>query len=824
MKTKIILLNLMILICGNAVAQMHKVTMLEALSIAERQFPNRDVDYFLLEDTNQASWTFFVDAEPQKGWEHECYILKIPKTITTSVNSATPTSKMQRKLPPNDGNYIPLSVKNRYGDNSNSKPIVAKASLSNDAKSAAQRTYAIILNGGINKMSNYERYWNDCSFIYQTLVNKYGIPKENIFPIMSDGDNPNDDMLLISGKCTSQPLDLDNDNINEISLAATKANIQSTLDALKNKLNIDDHLFFYVIDHGGTTDYETNSYICLWNNEQLYDTELATMLQPFIKKYVNVNVILGQCFSGGFNDNLALSGCVVASACTGSEASWACPDIPYDEFVYQWTCAINGATHKNLKINADEDNNGRVSMQEAFEYAKKHDRKTSEHPQYISTPISIGEDLAFNNIAPAIDLYVKDNPEDTGKEPNLTTEKFWISPSIWVRNKADGIQEHENPYYSPDHVAVTVYVRVYNRGKKNYEGGNYYVHGYWAKASTGFRPYTWMGNEIYENGEVTGGPMTPSRIPSIRAGEYADVEITWALPADLLGSSSDNGTDKHHFCLLAKILDTHIEPWYTGTFSYDCLGSNKDAQKNVSIISKNELSSGTNVFIRNIYDSTQKYTLELIPRTQSDEAIYSHAKIEMEMSQQIYNAWERGGLKCNNINRTTSTSPRILEFTSKDSRIEAISLAGKEFDKVSLKFNFQSSPQIQRKYTLDLIQKDENGKIVGGETFIVETPSLISKPIIITPTPLEDGTSESGIERIQINDQNTDLTINLKSFGLANSSIAISSVISGNIVLKRDLNSDDNFISFDISTLNPGVYIVAYIQNGIIIDSVKFVK
>ena len=51
-------------------------------------------------------------------------------------------------------------------------------------------------------------------------------------------------------------------------------------------------------------------------------------LEPFTSKFVNVNVVLGQCFSGGFNDNLKKVGCVVASASTGSESSFACSDIP----------------------------------------------------------------------------------------------------------------------------------------------------------------------------------------------------------------------------------------------------------------------------------------------------------------------------------------------------------------------------------------------------------------------------------------------------------------------------------------------------------------
>lgn len=187
------------------------------------------------------------------------------------------------------------------------------------------------------------------------MVNKYSIPKGNIYPIMSDGNNPAADMRSISGGYKSQPLDLDNDGVDEIKLAATKANVKNTLGTLANKLNKDDHLFIFVIDHGGTDDYNTNSYICLWNYESLYDYELATMLEPFTSKFVNVNVVLGQCFSGGFNDNLKKVGCVVASASTGSESSWACSDIPYDEFVYQWTCAVNEATHRKVSVKSDAD-------------------------------------------------------------------------------------------------------------------------------------------------------------------------------------------------------------------------------------------------------------------------------------------------------------------------------------------------------------------------------------------------------------------------------------------------------------------------------------
>ena len=47
--------------------------------------------------------------------------------------------------------------------------------------------YAVLVNGGRNRMTNHERYWNDCSFLYRTLRKTFHIPKRNITILMSDG-------------------------------------------------------------------------------------------------------------------------------------------------------------------------------------------------------------------------------------------------------------------------------------------------------------------------------------------------------------------------------------------------------------------------------------------------------------------------------------------------------------------------------------------------------------------------------------------------------------------------------------------------------------
>ena len=254
-------------------ATARNVTVEEGLAALQNRFAEKDVDIYLLEDDSSRIWRFFVDAEPMKGWEHTAYLCRIPKQ-TTSPTNLFPIFQASCKLPP-AGTLIPLLVKNRYGERATEKPRVNKANVSAREQEVADRTYAVILSGGANKNANYERYWNDCSFVFQTLVNKYGIPHEHISVIMSDGTDPADDMHAIDGGYKSSPLDLDFDGVPDIRYAATKANVQQVLSGLSGSLKADDHLFFYVIDHGGSNDFDSQSYINLWGNETLQDYELA---------------------------------------------------------------------------------------------------------------------------------------------------------------------------------------------------------------------------------------------------------------------------------------------------------------------------------------------------------------------------------------------------------------------------------------------------------------------------------------------------------------------------------------------------------------------
>lgn len=880
--------------------QTYPVSKERALSVVQSLFHGQDVDFYLCEDavlnvrsrgenftfSQSDTWTFFVDAEPLKGWEHDCYLVSVAKRQAR--NQLLMPKSIKFRLPPN-GNFTPLAVKNRYGTKANQKPYVRKAILSNEVRSAAGRTYVVILSGGHNKYSNYERYWNDCSFIYQTLVNKYGVPKSNISVVMSDGTNPAADMKATTGGFKSSPLDLDNDGQPDLQYAATRANVKNVLSNLSQRIRKDDHLFFYVIDHGGTRDHNNQSYICLWNGESLHDYELAEWLQPFNDKSVHINVVLGQCFSGGFIEELSKVGCVVAAASKGSESSWACPDIPYDEFVYQWTSAINEGNAFGQSVFSDADNNHRVTMEEAFDYAYQHDRRRpKENPQYKSNPKSVGEDLAFNNLPKAVDLYIKDNDKDTGKEPNLTTDIFWDSPDIWVRNDDDDSLEHQNPEYSKKHRSVMVYVRVHNRGKEDYKGG-LWLHAYWAKASTGLTVKAWKGEELYNN-KITGYPLRAEHIPEIKAGESTLVKLDWLLPSNLLREIGDNETEKHHFCLLARITNFFEEDGFANIVpnSYvNVTGSNDIAQKNVSIINKEALSKGTSVFVRNIYKGDHKYSLEIHPRTLADKSLLSKAKLKMEMASPIYNAWKRGGCRAKSITYTPAINPKKVEFTSWDGRLEDICMNGADFEKVTMSIDFpKTATSLGETYTFDLIQKDENGNIIGGETFIVEAPLYSYRPIDIIPIEIGDGkyelvtglkdedhsikwtnrngedvgvgskitviptlkNNEFSVTALSLQGEMAQKSITLQSkIGLKSvtptfvedfmnielyesvksteSMLRISSLTQGGmILLSKKLPVGTKQTQLDVSSIPSGMYVLTYFVNGQIVDSQKFNK
>lgn len=253
--------------------------------------------------------------------------------------------------------------------------------------------YAVIVSGGRSRMFNHERYWNDCAFLYLTLRQDLLIPKERITLLMADGDSPANDMLLEKAAgFASSSVDLDDDGQADLTLAATRKNLEEAFQQLSDRLTDNDHLFIFITDHG-EQDSSGEVHLWLWGSEQIVPAELAEMVG--LCRPATINILLGQCHAGAFAEPLQSDRRIITAACQANQMSWACKERPYDEFVYHWTCAIAQHDEQGQPVNSDQNGDGHISMQEAFDYARQHDCRP-ETPSMTCSPVTLASQWSFD--------------------------------------------------------------------------------------------------------------------------------------------------------------------------------------------------------------------------------------------------------------------------------------------------------------------------------------------------------------------------------------------------------------------------------------------
>ena len=583
----------------------------------------------------------------------------------------------------------------------------------------ASRTYAIILNGGIDKYNNYSGYYTHCSWIYKVLQDGYGIPKSHIWSVIADGTDPAWDYKGPDGDTISSNPDLDGDGVDEIRYSATRVNVKKTIDEIASCIRKDDNLFIFVADHGRTYDREQGvSTICLWNKEELYDYELSEWLSPVFDKGATVCLLLGQCYSGGFLDNFTRPGCVVMAAAPkwaeGTASIIGGNKDTLVDLLYHWTAAITGTDERGKPFPsyaaADLDEDGSVTMEEAFRYAwgKMGNAPLSE--VYRATPAGMGE-FSFNRIPTGPDIYIRDNMSDTGYEPNSTTDIGWDSPDIWVRNHPDGHTCHQNPYLTPDHTTSSVYVRVHNRSPRAYpSSGGEYLHCYWTRASTSATPADWKGD-----GEDAGGTVGSAPIPALAPGDSAVIRLDWTLPATLSGNMSASGSPRH-LSLQAEIT-SDPKPGPKGgkgndTFT-DPLSSRRIARKTLSVIDSRDISRGASVMVRDV--SSGPYGLEVRERPQTwNKGIHSKAEVILSIPADGNTARipSFGGSDPTVTPGLLATPPGLVTVTLRPKGLLVTDSYWKDCP-----------------YTFDLIQHDSTGKIVGGAAFTIDYEMTATLPI-----------------------------------------------------------------------------------------------
>ena len=317
---------------------------------------------------SKPSWFFFVDEQPGANWEHKAsYILVDKATGTVKRIAATSPPREALSLKP-----LNNKAKSEMKLMKASTRMTLSRMQAKPIRLKKREKYAILLCGGWNSSSNYGRYWNDLTFIFKTLKQKYGYSDSEIIVLYANGTH-------------SPSADFDGDGIDDIDYATTKANLTTVINNVAANISSKGKFFFYATNHGGDDPGDHQSNLTLWG-ESIRDDEFANLTKNI--KCAETIYVFEQCYSGGMMDDLlkaqpkpctAPKVCVMTAA-RHDEPSWSCDtEGAYDEYVYHWTSAVNGKTPGGTAVDADTNNDGKVTMSEAHNYARRMDSR-DEHP------------------------------------------------------------------------------------------------------------------------------------------------------------------------------------------------------------------------------------------------------------------------------------------------------------------------------------------------------------------------------------------------------------------------------------------------------------
>jgi Peptidase C13 family len=263
--------------------------------------------------------------------------------------------------------------------------------------------YALLYSGGYDSINAHLRYWNDLEFMYNTLTGKYGFPPDHIVVIYADGHGEDPNM--------------------PVGYPATALGFKAALAELQGQLTTNSTFFTFFTNHGGG--YDTLAGVSVggrpdanndeepqdskkWDEElyyyqqtpnDLWDDSLTAWFAGL--PYGKMIILAESCFGGGLVHDLRGPNRMVFAAANQYEYSYgdySANNIDFDTFSYYFTCALNGATYDGTPVNADTNNDGKVSLLEAFLYAQSNDKET-EHPLMDDSGDGIGTPTPTPNTA-----------------------------------------------------------------------------------------------------------------------------------------------------------------------------------------------------------------------------------------------------------------------------------------------------------------------------------------------------------------------------------------------------------------------------------------
>ncbi|NJB87287.1 hypothetical protein GGR26_003067 [Lewinella marina] len=298
------------------------------------------------------------------------------------------------------------------------------------------------------------------------------------------------------------------------------------------------------------------------------------------------------------------------------------------------------------------------------------------------------------------DLWSADTHDDTGAEPNPSTEAMYHSADIWVRNSDDGFlnQEHQNPVYRPGGEPNYVYVRVRNRGCGGSASGT--NHLYWAKAGSGVSwPAPWDGNVITP--ALMGAPIGSQPV-TVDGGEFTILQYEWVVPNPDDYASIPG--DKSHFCLLARTEEpggmTFPE---TGNLYANVQNNNNIVWKNVSVGDEDPATGGfvAQVLVGNYGEEFSLASLQFSLPQREVRSLFDYGIVTLEMGE-LFGVWEDNGMEGQDV---IVSGPTTVELLSPRATLMNLPLEPGQLFPVEVRFLPHPNPP-NAVFTLNMTQAD----------------------------------------------------------------------------------------------------------------------
>ena len=362
---------------------------------------------------NYSSWMIFIDLHPHAFWAHDCisYYVDVSSGEVISSNNRFPPS-------------IPMDTLQCINPYSSSlkRKITAEANEQPQVRTSANVDYtkwAVILGGGFtgHTSANNPSIWTECSEIYKMLCDKYSYPQNQV-KILYTNNNLGTDFNL-NGQPDDKVIDF------------TKNEVSNVFDTLCTQMSLGDTLSIFVMTHGETVGNDEST-IVLWDGTYYYDYELATQVNR-IPAGIPINVIMGQCYSGGFIDNLTHRCSYIATACAGDEVSNEAISIGRSEFYRHWLTAMN-QFNTITNSNIDIDSNKIITFREAFTYANSERVKDSFTPLKIETRMEAPNPFDYaETVGLSTDLNYVSHTPDVLSPTLLGPQNFRVGDRITYR-------------------------------------------------------------------------------------------------------------------------------------------------------------------------------------------------------------------------------------------------------------------------------------------------------------------------------------------------------------------------------------------------------